>query len=126
MPSRDKLEDSISISMLLDFYGELLKERPRELLELYFGEDLSLSEISAMTGITRQGVRDAIRKGEAFLRETEEKLAVWTVNYNNYAILFEKFGKAKDCVGCGQCEGVCPQHLPIIEYLKKVSAHYDH
>ena len=76
MPSRDKLTESIGISMLLDFYGELLKERPRELLELYFGEDLSLSEISAMTGITRQGVRDAIRKGEVFLRETEEKLGL--------------------------------------------------
>ena len=76
MPSRDKLTDSISISMLLDFYGELLKERPRELLEMYFGEDLSLSEIAATTGITRQGVRDAIRKGETFLRETEEKLGL--------------------------------------------------
>lgn len=50
----------------------------------------------------------------------------WTVNFTNYAILADKFGKAKDCIGCGQCEGVCPQHLPIIETLKKVSAHYDH
>lgn len=49
----------------------------------------------------------------------------WTVNFTNYAILADKFGKAKDCVACGQCEGVCPQHLPIIENLKAVSAHYD-
>lgn len=48
----------------------------------------------------------------------------WTVNYTNYDILNSKFGKASDCIGCGQCEGVCPQHLPIIENLKKVSAHY--
>ncbi len=50
----------------------------------------------------------------------------WTVNFTNYAIVSEKHGKAKDCVACGQCESVCPQHLPIIEHLKTVSAHYDH
>ena len=50
----------------------------------------------------------------------------WTVNFTNYAILADKFGKAKECIECGQCEGVCPQHLPIIENLKKVSGHYDH
>ncbi len=49
----------------------------------------------------------------------------WTVNFTNYEILTGKFGKAGDCIGCGQCEGVCPQHLPIIEHLKAVSKHYD-
>ncbi len=50
----------------------------------------------------------------------------WTINFTNYDILTEKFGKAKDCIGCGQCESLCPQHLPIIEKLKEVSAHFDH
>ena len=49
----------------------------------------------------------------------------WTVNFTNYEILSGKFGKAKDCIECGQCEGVCPQHLPIMEHLKAVSKHYD-
>ncbi len=48
----------------------------------------------------------------------------WTINFSNYDILNGKFGKASDCIACGQCEGVCPQHLPIIENLKKVAAHY--
>ncbi len=48
----------------------------------------------------------------------------WTVNYTNYDILNSKFGKASDCIACGKCESVCPQHLPIIENMKKVAAHY--
>ena len=49
----------------------------------------------------------------------------WTVNFTNYEVLTKDFGRAGDCVACGQCEDVCPQHLPIIEKLKDVSAHFD-
>lgn len=58
------------------------------------------------------------------MRENLEEKG-WTVNFTNYEILTEKFGKAKDCIECGQCENVCPQHLPIIKNLKAVSKHFD-
>ena len=49
----------------------------------------------------------------------------WTVNFTNYSLVSAKAGKASECIACGQCEEVCPQHLPIIEELKKVAAHYE-
>ena len=48
------------MTMLFDFYGELLTERQKEFYELYYDEDLSLSEIAENYGISRQGVRDVI------------------------------------------------------------------
>lgn len=48
----------------------------------------------------------------------------WTPQGEYYDRLTMTYGKASDCVGCGQCEGVCPQHLPIIDDLKKVSEYF--
>jgi hypothetical protein len=61
------------MAMLFDFYGELLTDRQKELFDLYYNEDLSLSEIAENTGITRQGARDAIVRAEGILTEMEEK-----------------------------------------------------
>ena len=69
------IDDDICLR-IIDFYGELLSERQREIMDYYYSEDLSLSEVSALTGITRQGVRDAIRRSEKLLSETEEKLGL--------------------------------------------------
>ena len=50
----------------------------------------------------------------------------WTVEYSEYPQLLDGGGgKATDCIACGQCEGVCPQHLPIIENLRKISEHIE-
>ncbi len=58
------------------------------------------------------------------MREDMEKKG-WTINFTHYAALTGHFGRAGDCIGCGQCESVCPQHLPIMEKLRGVSAHFD-
>ena len=65
---------NLYVSALLDVYGEFLSEKQRNLTEHYYNEDLSLSEIAENEGITRQGVRDAIKRAENLLFDMENKL----------------------------------------------------
>ena len=69
-----KPQKNLAYSVLLDFYGSVLTEKQRVILTEYYDEDLSLAEIAENLGITRQGVRDAIKHGEAALDELEAKL----------------------------------------------------
>lgn len=68
--------DTFYMSMLFDFYGELLTDKQKELFDLYYNEDLSLTEIAENTGITRQGARDGITRSETILRDTEDRLGL--------------------------------------------------
>ena len=70
-----KPQKNLAYSVLLDFYGPGLTDKQRVILTEYYDEDLSLAEIAENLGITRQGVRDAIKHGEAALDELEQKLA---------------------------------------------------
>lgn len=69
----------LTISALLDFYGPFLSEKQRNLLHHYYNEDLSLSEIAENESITRQGVRDLIKRGELQLRKYEDECG-WCKN----------------------------------------------
>ena len=64
------------MTMLYDFYGELLTERQKEFFDLYYNEDLSLAEIAENAGISRQGVRDVIVRAEAAMQEVEDKTGI--------------------------------------------------
>lgn len=67
---------NLEIAVLLDYYGDMLTEKQREFLEYYYNDDLSLSEIAENEGITRQGVRDAIKRAETQLMDMESKLGI--------------------------------------------------
>ena len=69
-------EKNLGIGYLLDFYGDILPERRRDIMELYYNDDLSLSEIAEQMGITRQAVRETVKKTEADLLFYEEKLGL--------------------------------------------------
>ena len=68
------MEKNVKVSMLCQIYGKLLTARQEEILQDYYNRDLSLSEIAENNEITRQAVRDIIKKGENKLFELEEKL----------------------------------------------------
>lgn len=71
------MEDkTLQMTMLLDFYGELLTPRQREAVALRYDDDLSLAEIAENMGITRQGARDLLVRAEATLTETERKIGI--------------------------------------------------
>ena len=80
-------EKMIEISMLYDFYGQLLTAKQQELLKLYHEDNYSLSEIAEEYGISRQGVHDSVKKAEKALHEYENKLG-----------LISKFTIAEDAV----------------------------
>ncbi|WP_249318223.1 YlxM family DNA-binding protein [Yeguia hominis] len=67
---------NLEISVLLDFYGDMLTEKQREMIEFYYNDDLSLAEIAENQGITRQGVRDSIKRAEQQMLEMEDRLGM--------------------------------------------------
>lgn len=70
------MEKNVEISLLYSFYGRMLTQRQADTVDLYYNEDLSLSEVGAELGISRQGVRDNLLRAEATLYDTEERLGL--------------------------------------------------
>ena len=68
------MSKNLEISVLLDYYGGMLTDKQRDVIDLYYNQDLSLAEIAEHEKIYRQGVRDNIKRGEAYLTELEENL----------------------------------------------------
>ncbi len=96
------MEKNFEISLLFDFYGQLLKEQQQKAVYLYYNDDLSLSEIATQLNITRQGVRDSIKRSEAQLYAYEEKLG-----------LFKRFKETEAGL------------MAIEEYAEKLIENYD-
>ena len=120
------------MTMLYDFYGELLTDRQKEFFDLYYNEDLSLAEIAENAGISRQGVRDVIVRAEGIMQEMEDKPGiirrfeaqrphldailsaaeeVRTINYRRYEDPPAHGAGGPDPSGDRRFEGMIPWHL---------------
>lgn len=68
------MSKDLTVGLLMDFYGQLLTDKQLDALDMYYNQDLSLAEIAEDMEISRQAVRDFIKKGEGKLKEYENKL----------------------------------------------------
>ncbi len=66
-------KDTVYLTMLLDYYGDLLTDKQREYFDLHYNQDLTLAEIGEMNGISRQGVWEIVRRAEATMRNIDER-----------------------------------------------------
>ena len=106
------------VSLLFDFYGKLLTKRQREVMELYYEENLTLAEIADEFEISRQGVHDALKNAEKALKGYEEKLG-----------LVEKLQRSRQAIEeidaeIDQLTEAC-QDSKIAEKLKKIKTIID-
>lgn len=107
---------NLDYAFLLDIYGNILTDKQRSVMELYYWEDLSLGEISECEGITRQAVRDSVKRSEQIFEEFEAKLG-----------FAEKITKCRD--SCGEIR-LCAESLrnqksydeKIVENISKLAA----
>ena len=111
------------MTMLFDFYGELLTDRQKEFFDLYYHEDLSLAEIAENAGISRQGVRDVIVRAEAAMQEVEDKTGIIKrfEKQRPHLEAIEEAAQAHNCVSCGKCKEVCPQSIDIPKKLGEIA-----
>lgn len=100
------MDKNVQIGLLFSFYRNMLTERQIECIELYYNEDLSLSEISEHLGITRQGVRDNIKRAECTMFDIEERLG-----------LASRFLRIQEKLG--EIDGIIRdiEHSPNVKYL---------
>ncbi|HCX62145.1 YlxM family DNA-binding protein [Sedimentibacter sp.] len=77
------MEKKFIYSILYDYYKELLKDNQANIIDLYYNQDYSLSEIAEDINISRQGVHDALKRAEKSLMEYEEKIKLF-YKYEKY------------------------------------------
>lgn len=106
----------LSISVLMDFYSELLTEKQRDTMDLYYNQDYSLAEIAQHLDISRQGVRDFIKRGEKQLNEFEEKLGM-VQKYNSVITSIEQIEELLNTDGI---EELSAKRAKIIQKLKSI------
>ena len=97
----DNLERVAETSQLFDLYGGLLTEKKREVMQLYYEDDMSLAEIAEEFGISRAAVHDSLKSAEKSLKEYEAKLGL-LADYQKRKILIEDLAAEAKTLGASE------------------------
>lgn len=114
------MDKHIEISILWQIYGKLLTEKQYKVLNDYYNEDLSLSEIAEINNISRQGVRDIIKKGEAKLFEYEEKLEIMKKTQENektLQLIFSQLSKLSEISSDKKAQKILDEVQKELSYI---------
>ena len=123
------MDKKLETSDLLDIYGELLTEKQRDMLELYYNDDLSLSEIAEHYEISRQGVHDSIKRGEETLEEYEKILGLKAQqeNYKQELMHYKELALAvfEECKKVSFGRNIAEKTITLLETLDEKLEAFD-
>lgn len=111
-------EKDLRLSLLFDCYSELLRPQQRRMFDLYYNEDLSLSEIAEQCGITRQGVRDLCKRAEEELRGYEDALHL----SKRFAALSEQTGQMRQILSMLRADAAKKDEADILSAAEQMES----
>lgn len=111
--------DALTMTLLYDYYGELLTEKQRQLFDLYYNQDYSLSEIAQTAGISRQGVHDTLARAEQLLESYEQTLGCIARDRRLNAALSTITRSAQALTAIGEARPAAETILRAVQELKE-------
>ena len=111
--------EALEMTLLFDYYGDLLTERQRSCVDMRYNQDLSLSEIAEELGVSRQGVYDNLSRAEALLRNMEEKTGCVQRAMKTRKAVREILDAANKLITC-QDENVSALAAQIVEAAQRL------
>ena len=114
------LNKVVEIGILFDNYKELLTEKQREIVSLYYDEDYSLGEISENLGVSRQGIYDTLKRSEKILRDYESKLGLVAKLNEKDKFIEEIYDKIVDIKQYLLQNKDCANLIPNIENIEEL------
>lgn len=111
------MDEILHLTLLYDFYGELLTEKQKQVFELHYQDDLSLTEIGEELSVSRQAVRDQLKRTEKILLDYEEKLGL----VSRFQAQKKDVRQMLEIMEKMETEGLSDTQLRQTEQIKKIA-----